>query len=251
MNNITVILNGYKRTYTIEQQYEAIKNQTVKDIDIFYWINLVDQSKQIPQNIIDECHSIISNTNFGVWGRFSIALNAVTPYICIIDDDTIPGPKWLENCLNTIKTHNGVLTTRGVIMDKEHNNLYPMPQSYKAYGWCVPNEETMQVDIGCHSWFFDKKILRAFWGEMPVNIPMNYGEDMHLSYVAQKYFNLGTYIPPHPTDNLDLWGSMPKTAQEYGTDPNAISWNNQANQGMNNYWNYIRNNGYKILADTQ
>jgi len=251
MNLVTVILSGYKRIYALEEQLAAIKNQSFKDIDIFFWVNLVnnEHSGNIPQNIINECHSVISNTNFGVWGRFALAINAQTPYICIIDDDTIPGSRWIENCLDTISKHNGVITTRGVVMDKEHNNTYPMPQSYKAHGWCCPNEEVMQVDMGCHCWFFPKNILRAYWAEMPETIPMNYGEDMHLSYIAQKYFDMGTYVAPHPVNEKEMWGSMPDTANKYGTDASAISWNNQANMGMNQYWNFIRNNGYKILAD--
>jgi hypothetical protein len=249
MNQITVILSGYKRAYTIEEQYNAIKNQTVKDVDIFYWVNLTSDSVNIPQQIINDTHSIISNTNFGVWGRFALALNAITPYICIIDDDTIPGTKWLENCLNTFQTHQGVLTTRGVIANPEHERKYPLPESYTAHGWCKPNKEILRVDMGCHCWFFPKEILRGFWLEMPQHIPMNYGEDMHLSYVAQKHFNLNTYIPPHPEDDLELWGSQPETASKYGTDIAAISWNPEANSGMNQYWSFIRNNGYKIIAE--
>jgi hypothetical protein len=249
MNSVTVILNGYKRTYTIEEQYEAIKNQTVKNTHIFYWVNLTEESAKIPQSIINDSHSIISNTNFGVWGRFSIALNAVTPYICVIDDDTIPGSKWLENCLNTIEQHRGIITTRGVIANNGLDRNYPMPNSYTAHGWCNPNEEVLRVDMGCHCWFFEKKILRAFWGDMPETIPMNYGEDMHLSYVAQKHFGLNTYVAPHPLNDKEMWGSHPDKAQKYGTDEVAISWNNEANMGMNMYWNFIRDNGFKIIKE--
>jgi hypothetical protein len=70
-----------------------------------------------------------------------------------------------------------------------------------------------------------------------------------LSYVAQKYFGLNTYIPPHPKNNLKLWGSMPDTALKYGEDSAAISWSAEANAGMNRYWNFVRDNGYKIMAD--
>jgi GT2 family glycosyltransferase len=54
------------------------------------------------------------NKNLGVWARFAYALNASTEYVCIFDDDTIPGNRWLENCLNTIQTHNGLLGTAGI-----------------------------------------------------------------------------------------------------------------------------------------
>jgi len=248
--SVTFVLNGFKRPHTLKQQYEAIKNQTVQDFEIFLWINLVDKtSLQFDQQIINDCNSIISNTNFGVWGRFTAALNARTKYICVIDDDTIPGKKWLENCFDTLKTHNGVLSTRGALMNAGQDLKYPLPESYKAVGWCSKNETVTRVDMGCHSWFFEKSWLRAFFAEAPDIFPPRYGEDMHLSYAAKKHFGVNTYIPPHPENDTDLWGSMPDTAQLYGTDAAAVSWSNEANTGMNRYWNFIREMGYKIVAE--
>jgi len=248
--SVTVVLNGFKRPHTLQKQFEALKQQTVQDFETILWINLVEKtSLNFDQSIINECHSIIANTNYGVWGRFTVALNARTKYVCVIDDDTIPGKKWLENCLTTMQTHQGVLSTRGVIANYGYDLLYPSPESYTAVGWCSQNEQTTRVDMGCHSWFFEKTWLRAFFAEMPEVFPMRYGEDMHLSYAVKKYFGLNTYVPPHPKNDMDLWGSMPDTAISYGTDAAAVSWSGEANQGMNKYWNFIRQMGYKTIAD--
>lgn len=246
--SVTVVMNGFKRPHTLKQQYDAIKAQTVKDIEIFLWVNKVDDI-EFDREILSDCKTIISNTDFGSWGRFSAALNAKTRYVCVIDDDTIPGKKWIENCLQTIKTHYGILSTRGVLMNHGYDTYYPAPQSYQAIGWCNPNEETVEVDMGCHSWFFEKILLRAFWAEMPDWIPMRYGEDTHLSYAVKKHFGFGTYVPPHPKDDLDMWGSMPDTATKYGEEPVAISMDYYANIGMNKYWNFVRQVGYPIIAE--
>jgi hypothetical protein len=251
---ITVILNGYKRPYACLEQYNAIKAQTFKDIQIMFWANVVDNNIHFPEEVTNNCQTTISNTNYGVWGRFALALNAKTPFVCIIDDDTIPGTNWLQNCIDTYQQHPGVIATRGIIANSGKEQEYPGPNSYTGYGWGNPNEETVQVDMGCHCWFFHKDLLRAFWAEAPQELPMNYGEDMHLSYVAQKHFNLGTYVPPHPVDNLSLWGSQPTTGKKYGEDSVAISWNHQANMGMRSYWNFMLQNGYQTLSmknDTQ
>ena len=56
----------------------------------------------------------VCNTNFGVWARFAFALNALGTYVCIFDDDTIPGRKWLENCLTESKKQRGLYGTRGI-----------------------------------------------------------------------------------------------------------------------------------------
>lgn len=251
MDRITAILSGYKRIYTIEEQVEAIRAQTYPEIDILVWINLADGIgiEDYPTKILDSCNIIASALNFGVWGRFSQALMSPNPYVWIVDDDTIPGPKWAEECMKFSKHTPSVISTRGVLMNKDKDQNYPSPDSYKAIGWCNQNEEVQQVDFGCHSWFFHRDILRIFWSTAPLPFPMNFGEDMHLSYAASK-LGINTFILPHPKDNLDVWGSKADTAQKYGEDPAAISWNPNANKGMNYYWNSIRNDGgYQIVQE--
>lgn len=248
--SITVVMNGFRRPHTLREQYEAIKRQTFKDFEIILWINIVDKTNiTFDQDILDACQTITSNTDYGSWGRFVASLNARTKYICVIDDDTIPGSKWLDNCMNTMNENFGVLSTRGVLMNKGYDDRYPLPESYKAIGWCNPNEITTRVDMGCHSWFFDKAILRAFFAEMPYIFPQRFGEDTHISYAAKKHYNANTYVPPHPANDIEMWGSMPETAIRYGEEPVAISLDRNANLGMNQYWNAVRRAGYPIISE--
>lgn len=246
--SVTVVLSGFKRPHVTLQQYHAIKEQTYQDIEIIFWINEV-ANISFPDLVLSNTKTIISNTDYGSWGRFVASLNARTEYICVIDDDTIPGNQWIENCFNTMATNEGVLSTRGVIANCGYDHLYPLPQSYTPVGWCNPNAHTLRVDMGCHSWFFKKHWLRAFFAEMPTIFPMRYGEDTHISYAVKKHFDLNTYVPPHPIDNLNMWGSMPETAIKYGEEPVAISMDNNANYGMNQYWNFVRKMGYKIICE--
>lgn len=246
--SVTIVLSGFKRPHVLRQQFEAIKNQTFNDLQIMLWVNLVENI-QFDADILNSCHTIMSNTDYGSWGRFCVALNAKTKYVCVIDDDTIPGKKWIENCLLTMNKHRGVLSTRGILAHKGHDLTYPAPQSYTPVGWCNPNETVTRVDMGCHSWFIEKSWLRAFWAEMPDTVPMRYGEDTHISYVVKKHFGLNTYVPPHPQNDIEMWGSMPDTAIKYGEEPVAISMDYNANVGMNKYWNFVRQNGYTIIEE--
>lgn len=247
MDDVTVIMSVYKRPYSFKEQYEKIKNQTYKNINTVIWINKAE-GVSLSQDILNNPESVYSETNHGVWGRFGLAEKYNTKYICIIDDDTIPGIRWIENCINTIKTHPGVITTRGVVSEYGTDFRYPNPSSYTAFGWGNPNKKTIQVDMGCHCWFFEKELLQTFWATAPKELPMNHGEDMHLSYAAQ-LDQKGTFVPPHPENDLDMWGSHPNTGHSYGSDKNAISWNNQANLGMNKYWNALRKKGFRIIAE--
>lgn len=247
--NVTIVLTGFKRPHTLREQFEAIKSQSVGELPIILWVNLVDNNISFDKDVINSCNTIMANSDHGSWGRFVAALHAKTKYVCVIDDDTIPGKKWIENCLTTMSTHRGVLSTRGVLANAGHDLKYPAPESYTPVGWCNPNPSVTRVDMGCHSWFIEKSWLRAFWAEMPDTIPMRYGEDTHLSYVVQKHFGLNTYVPPHPINDRDMWGSMPETAIQYGEEPVAISMDYHANVGMNRYWNFVRNSGYRIIAE--
>ena len=248
---ITVVLNGFKRPHTLKEQYDAIKSQTVRDVEIMFWGNVIEGVISFPGDVINTCVSAVSNSNHGTWGRFAYALLAKTRYVCVIDDDTIPGSKWLENCLATMETHIGILSTRGAIMNLGHDREYPFGKSYTPVGWCDPNEEPVRVDMGCHSWFFEKEWLRAYWAEMPSALPVNFGEDTHISYAIKKHFGINTYVPPHPKDDMEMWGSKPKTGHAYGNDGNGISETPGGLPGMNGYWNFVRDHGYKIIAEEE
>jgi hypothetical protein len=55
---ITVILSGYKRPHALQQQYEAIKNQTVDDVKILLWTNSPDGEMQdFPKEVVQNCES--------------------------------------------------------------------------------------------------------------------------------------------------------------------------------------------------
>jgi GT2 family glycosyltransferase len=108
---ITVILNGYKRGENLNEQMEALKNQTLPPDEILVWYNNPGDNDLINYDIGTEVPVAYCNYNFGVWARFAYAFMAKNPYVCIFDDDTIPGRRWLENCMETMKTHEGLLGT--------------------------------------------------------------------------------------------------------------------------------------------
>jgi len=218
--SITVILNGYRRPHTLAAQIQAIKKQTYSPECVMFWQNK-DSDEKFDYNQLNSCIVTVSNANFGVWARFAYALNATTDYVCVFDDDTIPGSKWLENCVSTIEKKEGLLVANGItFLDEDY-------VKYDRYGWVNPNEEIVQTDTGGHSWFFKREWLGAFWREAPLvtdKLRIS-GEDMHFSYAVQKYLDLPTLVPPHPKDDLEMWGSNPELAFRFGVDKNAISVN--------------------------
>lgn len=245
--NITAILNGYKRPDFLSEQLEAINNQTIKPKEIMMWKN---GDTPFPQHLLDNMSTASCNKNLGVWARFAYALNAKTEYICIFDDDTIPGNRWFENCLETMKTHEGLLGTIGLIFTNKYKY-----ESFRI-GWDYINNVTPQrVDIVGHAWFFKREWLSTYWRELPSveffnSIGNNFicGEDLHFSFMLQKYLNLNTYVPPHPPDDKSLWGSL--KGWELGVEKHAISLNFHGS-GINEYYVNAVKNGFKLILDDQ
>lgn len=116
---ITVILNVYKRLNHFDNQLAAIKAQSIKPDEIIVWQNGSSENENI--KLDNEIKHIYSKYNFGVWARFSAALNSKNEYVCIFDDDTIPGINWLKNCIKTINQTNGLLGSRGVRFASKKN----------------------------------------------------------------------------------------------------------------------------------
>jgi glycosyltransferase involved in cell wall biosynthesis len=251
MNKISVILNGYKRRLQLDEQLAAINNQTVKPDEILLWYNNPGDDSLINYDIMKKIPTALCNVNFGVWSRFAYALNCSHEYICIFDDDTIPGRKWLENCLNTINNVNGLLGTVGLLytipLPNQHDKCSYF-EHYIRFGWPHNNKYVQQVDFVGHSWFFKKEWLSYFWFEQPNPIFKTCGEDMHFSYMLQKHLGINTFVPPHPHNDKEMWGSIKGT--EYGSKHSLwVEGPENQKQLLHQFFNTQRKNGWKLVMD--
>jgi len=248
-DGVTAILQAYGRPHTLRQQYEAVMNQSIKPEEVWLIQNCYDPHPWLDIGVANNCISVISNHNFGVWYRFAAALMAKTKYVCIFDDDTIPGPQWFENCIQCNDNERALYGAIGVLFGSEKG--YGADDSVygncdQRAGWDIPNDYPVKVDLVGHSWFFEKELLNYFWRESPdLDKFKCAGEDIHFTYTLQKYAGINTYVAPHPKDNQQIWGSLPDTAAEYGGDAQATA--NFAIPRMAEYLRQCVANGYKIV----
>jgi len=214
-SNITVILNAYRRPYNLKMQVEAIRNQTVKPKQIWLWVNAHEDNKDFDFTTLGIDRIIHNDYNWKFYGRFAAALLADTKYLALFDDDTVPGTRWLENCLQTMKTHEGILGSAGIILkSKQYMN-------HDRCGWPTHNKETTEVDLVGHAWFFKREWLKYLWQEKPTT--WDNGEDIQFAFMAKIYGDIPTYCPPHPSDDRSLHGSI--LGNELGIDNKATSTN--------------------------
>lgn len=247
---ITVILNAYRRPHALQLQINALLNQTVKPEQIWVWQNFhEDWDKVVENNNLEFTNidrHIYSDYNWKYLGRFSVAMLAQTKYVAFFDDDTIPGPRWFENCLNSLRElgnhdHPIVLGGVGLIFNKDTEKY----MNHIRVGWPSGNTENIEVDLIGHAWFLERSLLKYLWHEDPVT--METAEDMHLCYTLQKYCNAKFYIPPHPSNRKDLFSSL--LGNELGIDHTTPSVVNQ--QNFFNLRNHClceyKNRGWKLV----
>jgi hypothetical protein len=218
-NTIGVILQSHQRPHTLGLQLRQIAEQTLQPQQVWVFHNA---SMVLPPDYgrVQDCFRpargaeykgvipqvINSGKNLGVWARFSLALELGTDWVAIFDDDTLPGPKWLEHCLATERAIGDcVLGARGVIFPegtREPRVYIGQPSSQAIQG---PTE----VDIVGHCWFFRREWLQYFHGEPRLGYD-TCGEDYHLSYAVQKHLRLKTYVPDQtdPETFGTLWPDL-------------------------------------------
>ena len=214
--DITVILNCYRRPYNLKMQVDALRSQTVKPAQIWLWINYHEDNKDFDPTTLGVDRVFKNDHNWKFYGRFAAALLADTEHIAIYDDDTIPGRKWHENCLQTMQTHEGILGSAGIILN---GNRYVQHQ---RCGWPTQNTETTEVDLVGHAWFFKREWLRYLWQEKPTT--WDNGEDIQFGFMAKIHGGVPTYCPPHPPTDKEMHGSV--MGNELGIDSKATSNNN-------------------------
>jgi hypothetical protein len=209
---IAVVQTTYKRAHRFQAQHNAIKAQTVPIAERFVFSNTPEvESRLILPSSIEATH-VVCNRNLGVWPRFLLAMECKSEFVCIFDDDTVPGSNWLKNCLDTFSKQEALIGSAGVVFSKGGRG----PKHF--YGWKRPHDKAVEVDIVGHAWFFKRDWLRYYALEPRCGGP-TCGEDYHFSYVTQKHLKIPTLAAAHPVDDVTMWGSI---QSGWGRDRNAL-----------------------------
>ena len=199
---VTAILNVYRRPELLQAQIKALQRQTIPPRYIWVWQNKSPEKHKI--KVPAGCVLVKSNYNFLYHGRFSLALFAqkYTEFAMILDDDIIPGNRWIENCINSYKQQPGLYVATG---NRLNSPFEKEGEKRQWFGWRGPNENITEIDYGGHIWFFKSTWIKHFWGEEPISL--DNAEDIQLSFAFQKNGGIKTYTPPHPLNDKSLWGN--------------------------------------------
>lgn len=212
-DSISVILNCYKRPYTLEKQIDSILNQSIKILpeNIHIWYNKPEDDKiihKLPKNSKIKTYQCNYNTKF--FGRFTIPLLCKTEYIAIFDDDILPGKDWFKNCIESMNKQVGIYGGSGILT----NGKTYTP--HRKVGWNGLKHNTItEVDLVGHAWFFKQEYAKFMWIQPIPN--WDNGEDIFFSFIAQKH-GIKTFVPPHPDGKTNLWSNNRTLASSNGVD---------------------------------
>ena len=199
----SVVIGAYAGQKNLPKMISAILGMTIPPEEIIVWSNY---NEQYPfdyselKNEYKHVQFVECNKNYGCFARFAVSYLTKTPYVMIFDDDTVPGKRWAENCIESIKKiGDGILGARGVILTKAKY----IPRDSAGLG--AYNEDIKECDLVGHSWFFKREYIKYLFEKLPVH--WDTAEDIQLSACA-KIAGIRTYAPPHPRENKELWGSI-------------------------------------------
>ena len=241
---ISVILTAWRRPQYLEEQVKRVLNQTIPPAEIILWYNAPPKKCGIfkSRHLIDfkyaeKVKKIICDYNFGIIPRFTIASCLKSEYVCIFDDDTMPGERWFENCLNHIDRNHVLCGTIGL----RYLSKTQLQTEKPRMGWEGKNENLEFVDLVGHSWFFRRTWAKYFWDEDPISY--SFGEDIHFCAMLQRH-GIRAACPPHPQSDRSLWGSL---KPERGVDKVAISCSSDKSM---EFWRVVKHEiekGYKPI----
>jgi len=215
-DEVTVILSVWKRTH-LEKQLHHVLKQTKKPHQIWIYqneshldIHISEIAKQ--RHNISVIHS--KDINFKFHARFALPLLCDTEYVAIFDDDTMPGERWLENCVDTSKRNNSIVLARGLSVEPGFEDQEE--QCLIAIGDGHPIEQEIEVDLGGHCWFFKTEWCKYMWRDRPCT--WDNGEDIHFSAACKIYGGIRSFVPAMPAQDKSLWGDL---ELHLGTDQHA------------------------------
>ena len=149
-----------------------------------------------------------------------MALQAETTFVWIIDDDVIPGRKYLE-ILTHVATISGAQSVRGALgstgwlmppPDHTSGDVMDYRDPSKMGGLYLPDDRynitvtsLIEADLLCSQWFLETSLVRLLFRERPPTFST--GEDFMLAYSLRKYGGFGSYILPVDPADTDTWGS--------------------------------------------
>jgi glycosyltransferase involved in cell wall biosynthesis len=198
-SGVTAVVRVSRSTGSLERQVAAIRQQTVPPAEI--WAVATGPAIPDPDGFgsLGLDRIIVEGTSDWPALPYAVAQAAPTEYVCVFDGGVVPGRRWFENCLTTMRRSCGILGTIG------HTFTGPLPGNGAPYPSSLyPSDQVLEVDFVRRARFLRPCWLSALFAEPPTYPAA--GVDVVLGARAWRLLGVRCFIPRQPAAEPDLWG---------------------------------------------
>jgi hypothetical protein len=213
--DVTVILySSGEQPQLLAQQLDAIRRQTMQPGELYVH---VDGSLNHDERSLMKLGTARTPMNVGRHFRLALAREAKTTYVAILEEDAIPGSRWLERAVLALTQADSdehevgpaVVACSGILQGS------PSPADAHPVGPELPRgEETLVVDFGRQGWVFAREFARV--AESLLRVGASSDSLGILIAVAASQAGIPTVVLDYGQDR-ENWGTIqPKSV---GLDP--------------------------------
>eukprot|EP01042_Synura_sphagnicola_P002238 gene2238-2676_t len=229
---LTVILTQFRRNTTALQLRAILASplarhlisrvfiyQDLKYVDLRY---LPATSQGVPIHIVQS-----TSRNFKYHGRFALASLIATDFTVIIDDDTVPGPGYLEDAVEKCRAYRAVVGPQGLLIARDRQYIAAPPTDYDF--------EVTAAATAASGLSGPQLVIPLRVGTLPlegecVQRSWECCEDISISAAAWIHAGVRSLVPAQPHDLVNVWGDTDARFHHDGNQtysnsvPLAIRW---------------------------
>lgn len=231
------IITVWKRSDYLKEQLEALKNQTKEVTSILIIQN--ENHFEISKDLIKEYNlNVIKSSINSLYTRWIIGYLLNEKYIYVLDDDVIPGEKWVEISINALNKYNALVGPSGRRIALTNTPAWKSIETY--------NGLDQACDWVCNSYFFKREWIQYITAAERYMRTHKTFDDIQLATTLKIFGGINCVVPGQSKKNLEINGHKKR---EYGHDDNAL-WKRSNDEHMNArkvFLESINTNNYKWI----
>jgi hypothetical protein len=206
---VTAIVTCCKRLHNVEKIWEALRGQSQPCEGIWFFYN---GKETLARGDLPPFGRILRGDDpDDHYTRFGVALAARTEYVFLLDDDCIPGARWVENCLRAARRRDGIFAPAGLRINRPDFASGPYTREDEVgVVRRARRRRTIEIDVPFHSFFLRRKHLAwMFQDRMGVGlregriVPTTAHEDVLLACRAWRRARVRCWLPSRPEPGME------------------------------------------------
>lgn len=235
----SAIITLWKRRDYITEQYRALAHQSIPPREIIYIINGDHISSDTVIEATGPLARVLHSDINSLYTRFSFAGLARSPYVCVVDDDVIPGFFWMENAMRVCRQYNALAVASGRLYApgalrgffKVVGSVDKLDEGYIS---CARSDT--YCDWGCNSYFFKREWIGHILSRPRYLDSWKSYDDIQLAASLFLGGGIPTVTPMQPSSDPRFCASLRE--KEYGADKYAI-WKTSTDSHFINRKRYL------------